>query len=176
MAAFTITKREKYAIWLAGGIIAAFLFVQLVILPFTEKRRLLDRQIAAQTEALDQMQSLEVEYQTIRQATDAAAAGMARRSQGFTLFSFLDTLAGQSGLKDRIAYMKPSTSTQENSPFKVSIVETKLQAITMNQLTAYLYRIETSPNMVRIRRLSISKADQQSGTIDAVLLVETYES
>ena len=53
---------------------------------------------------------------------DAARTNMAGRTSGFTLFSFLDTLAGQAGLKDRIAYMKPSTSILEDSPFKLSIV------------------------------------------------------
>jgi general secretion pathway protein M len=101
---------------------------------------------------------------------------MAGRSSGFTLFSFLDTLAGQVGLKDRIAYMKPSKTTLENTPYTLSVVETKLQNITMKQLTSYLYRIETSNNLVRVKGLSISKTGKQAGTVDAVLLAETFDT
>ncbi len=173
---FTIARREKYAIGLAAGIIAVIIVVQLIISPIVSKRRRLDRQIEAQGSALQDMLALQSEYKSIKNMADAARASVAGRSRGFTLFSFLDNLAGQAGLKDRIAYMKPSTSIQEDGPFKISIVETKLQAITMKQLTAYIYRIETSRNMVRIKRLSITKTGRQAGTIDAVLLVETFET
>jgi hypothetical protein len=101
---------------------------------------------------------------------------MVGRSSGFTLFSFLDTLAGQVGLKDRIAYMKPSKTTLENTAYALSVVETKLQNITMKQLTSYLYRIETSDNLVRVKGLSISKTGKQAGTVDAVLMAETFDT
>lgn len=173
---FTIARREKYAIGLAAGIIAIIIVIQLIISPILNKKRRLDRQIEAQGKTLQDMLELKSEYETIKKMTDAAKTSVAGRNSGFTLFSFLDNLAGQAGLKDRIAYMKPSTSIQEDGPFKISIVETKLQAITMKQLTAYIYRIETSRNMVRIKRLSITKTGKQAGTIDAVLLVETFET
>jgi general secretion pathway protein M len=172
----TIARREKYAIGIAAGIIAIIIVVQLIISPILNKKRRLDRQIEVQGKALQDILELKSEYEAIRKMADAARTSVAGRNRGFTLFSFLDTLAGQSGLKDRIAYMKPSTSIQDDGPFKLSIVETKLQAITMKQLTAYIYRIETSRNMVRVKRLSITKAGRQVGTIDAVLLVETFET
>jgi general secretion pathway protein M len=100
---------------------------------------------------------------------------MRTRPKGFTLFSFLDQLAGQAGLKDNIDYMKPTTTTHENSPYKTSVVETKLKAVTLERLTAYIYMIETSSNMVSLKRLSISKKSKQTGYVDAVLLAETIE-
>ncbi len=173
---FTVTKREKYAVWMAGGLIAAVIVSQVVISPLVDKRRQLNRQLAAQTRALKEMHVLKAEYEGIKKRADAERGKMAGRSQGFTLFSFLDTLAGQVGLKDRIAYMKPSKTTVENSPYSMSVVETKLQNITMKQLTAYLYRIETSENVVRVKGLSISKTGKQAGTVDAVLMAETLDT
>jgi hypothetical protein len=72
--------------------------------------------------------------------------------------------------------MKPSKTTLENTPYNLSVVETKLQNITMKQLTSYLYRIETSHNLVRVKGLSISKTGKQAGTVDAVLLAETFDT
>ena len=51
----------------------------------------------------------------------------------------------------------------------------KLQTITMEQLTTYLYKVETSKNEVNVKRISIAKAGKQAGYIDAVLQVETFE-
>jgi hypothetical protein len=46
----------------------------------------------------------------------------------------------------------------------------------MKELTAYLYGIETSNNLVRIKGLSISKTGKQAGTMDAVLMAETFDT
>jgi general secretion pathway protein M len=174
--AITINKREKYAILLAGAVLFVFVLTQLIIFPFLDKRRTLARQLTAQASTLQEMHLLKSEYEALRESADQAMRNLTQRRAGFTLFSFLDELAGRAGLKDRIAYMKPSTTVQENSPYKVSIVETKLQGVTMKQLTSYLYSIETSMNMVRVTKLSIAKTGQQAGFVDAVLLVETFET
>ena len=71
--------------------------------------------------------------------------------------------------------MKPSKKAQKNSPYKISRVEMKLEAISLEQLTNYLYGIETSQNMVDITKISISKKDKKQGLLTAVLQVETVE-
>ena len=173
---FTITKREKYAIWIAGALIAVVILMQVIIFPLVNKRQQLNRQIEVQTQTLKEMLVLKADYESTKKIADSERGRMAGRSSGFTLFSFLDTLAGQVGLKDRIAYMKPSKTTLENTPYTLSVVETKLQNITMKQLTSYLYRIETSNNLVRVKGLSISKTGKQAGTVDAVLMAETFDT
>ncbi len=83
-----------------------------------------------------------------------------------------DKLARQTGIKDRIAYMKPSSSVQKNGP-KISVVEMKLQAITLEQLIKYLYGMETSDKMVTLKRASFLKKGKDQPAIDAILQVET---
>ena len=51
----------------------------------------------------------------------------------------------------------------------------KLEAISLEQLTNYLYGVETSHNMVDITKISISKKDKKQGLLTAVLQVETVE-
>ena len=172
---FKMTKRERNAVLLAGGVITVFLVLQLIVFPVMDKRELQNRRLSVRTKELKEIQILKAEYETIRQQADRARRSITQRQGGFTLFSFLDRLAGETGLKDNIAYMKPSTSGLDNSPFKLSIVETKLQSVTMEQLTAYIYRIETSPNMVRLKRLSITRKGKEQAYLDAVLLAEAYQ-
>ncbi len=72
----------------------------------------------------------------------------------------MDRLAKKSGVKDSIIYMKPTKKIQKNSPYKLSRVEMKLEAVTLEQLTDYLYGVETSKYMVDIKKISISKKDK----------------
>ncbi len=121
------------------------------------------------------MIALKSEHDAMIQRTDLSKGHFENRTKGFTLFSFLDKLSGKAGIKDHITYMKPSTTVQKNSPYKTSRVEMKLRGLTLQQLTVYLHMVETSKNMVNVKRLSISKSGKQEGVIDAVLQVETSE-
>ena len=170
-----MNKRERYAIMLAAGIIGIFLIATLIVEPFLSKTDQLKKSLHDKAVTLEQMRQLKSEYSTLTQKAEISKALFSRRQKGFKLFSFLDQLAGEAGVKDRISYMKPSTKVQKNSPYKISRVEMKLDAITLKQLTTYLYGVETSKNMVDIKRISISKKDKKQGLLTAVLQVETVE-
>ena len=164
-----------YAVWVASGLIGIFVITQLIIAPVLDKRKRLIREIQVNTKDYKDIRILKKEYEILKKRADTATKSIRTRPKGFTLFSFLDQLAGQAGLKDNIDYMRPSTGTLENSPYKTSVVETKLKAVTLKRLTAYIYMIETSSNMVSLKRLSISKKSKQTGYVDAVLLAETIK-
>ena len=170
-----MNKRERYAIMLAAGVIGIFLVVTFIVEPFLSKTDQLKKSLHDKAVMLEQMRQLQSEYGTLTQKAKVSEALFSRRQKGFKLFSFLDQLAGEAGVKDRISYMKPSTKVQKNSPYKISRVEMKLDAITLKQLTTYLYGVETSKNMVDIKRISISKKDKKQGLLTAVLQVETVE-
>lgn len=170
-----LSKRERYAVYAAVAFISLYIVIELVIGPFMERRNRLERMLQTKRETIQQMRALKAEYESLEGQNLSFKKYFAERPPGFTLFSFLDQLAGEAGVKDNIAYMKPSKSRPENSPFNVSLVELKLQGINMKQLTPYLHKVETSEYMVFLRRISITKTGKE-GLIDAVLQVETFEA
>ena len=174
--AIKLNKREKYSIYAASGFICLFILIQFIVFPFLDKRDRLKRTLQAKTKIYQEILALQSEYEAIQKNAEISRVRFARREKGFSLFSFLDTLAGETGIKDQITYMKPSTSTQKNSQYKISLVEMKLQTITLEQLTEYLHMVETSENMVNVKRISITKATSPEGFINAVFKVETIES
>lgn len=170
-----LTKREKYAVCTALGAICLFVLFQLIVFPLVDKQNRLERAIEAKTEILEKMTALKFEYDAINKNNDRSNNRYRQREKDFTLFSFLDKLSGSAGIKKNITYMKPSTTTQKNSPYKISQVEMKLQGLTLQQLTTYLHMVETSRNMIYINKLSILKTGKDKGFVDAVLQVETSE-
>ena len=169
-----LNKREKYAVSAAGLVVAAFIVFNLVLNPLMEKQQRLRRSVQAKESMLQELLVLTAQYESIRNRSDSVRQRYTRRQKGFTLFSFLDQLAGQVGVKDRIAYMKPSTSAAKDRPYVISMVEMKLQGVTLQQVSAYLYNVETSENDVFVRRLSISRTGKDDTRIDAVLQVEAF--
>lgn len=168
-----LARRERYLVSIGACAIALFLLFQLMIFPFFERRERFQKGVRAKEEALIEIIKLSSEYQTYKKGSQGIQGIIAKRKKGFTLFSFLESAAGQAKVKDHIKYMKPSNS-EGTGPYKESMVEMKLEGITLNQLVGYLYRIESPGNAISIKRISIKENKRESGYLDAILQVLTF--
>jgi general secretion pathway protein M len=170
-----MTKREKYAIYALSGAILLFILIQFIVFPSIDKRKRLKRTLQVKEDALLEMIALKSDYDAIEKRTNLAKERFENREKGFTLFSFLDSLTGKARIKEYVTYMKPSTTVQKDNSYKISQVEMKLKGLTLEQLTTFLHMVETSKNVVYVKRLSISKTGEQESFVDVVLQVETVE-
>jgi general secretion pathway protein M len=169
-----LAKREKYLVALAAGALVVFLLFQFVVFPFFDEKDRLDKGIQIKEDALKQMMMMSARYKAHQSGSESIQDLLSRREKGFTLFSFLDQGAGQAGVKEYIKYMKPSAS-EGTGPYTESMVEMKLEGITLKQLVEYLFRIESPKNLVTIKRISIKENKRESGYLDAVLQVLTVQ-
>ena len=168
-----LKKREKHMLFIASGFIGLFIIFQFIVFPVLDKRTRLNRVVEAKARTLSEIQVLASEFSAIKNRSDDARKRISEKKKGFTLFSFLDRIAGETKLKDRIAYMKPSTLTPKDSPYKISMVEMKLQTITLQQLISYLHKVETDENSIHIKRISIVRTGKDKGTVNAVMEIES---
>lgn len=173
--AIKLNTREKISVGAAGAVVVVFLFCQFLVFPLSDKNDQLTRLIDTREKQLEQIQQLQVAYREASAKSEDTQRQLKTRRKGFTLFSFLETLAGQTGVKSNIAYMKPTSTPQKESEYRLSMVEMKLQEITMSQLLSYLHGIETSRDMIVIKRLSIAKSEQKADLINTIFQVETLE-
>jgi general secretion pathway protein M len=168
-----LARREKYLVSGAACAIVIFCLFQFVVFPFFDKRERLQRGTKVKENELKQIVLLAAEYDAQKRNSQGIGNFLRHRKKGFTLFSYLEREAGSAEVKDRIKYMKPSTS-KGTGPYKESMVEMKLEAVTMEQLVRYLYRIESSENLITIKRISIKQNKKESGYVDAVMQVLTF--
>lgn len=170
-----LSRRERNTVIIGAALLLVFAVFQFLVIPVSNQKKRMEAKLTAKTLELGRVIEMKSEFLRIKQEAQNARLRFERRPAGFSLFSFLDDLAGDAGIKDNIRYMKPSQSVQEGSPYKISRVEMKFQDITMEELTPYLHMVETSPNYVNIKRISISKTRREDTHIDAILEVETLE-
>ena len=168
-----LAKREKYLISLAVIVMVLALVIQLGIMPFVEKREQYNNKVTANQKNLQEMVNLRQEYLVLQQGSDILAQRLAKRPKSFTLFSFLEKAAGEAGVKENIKSMKPSASTTKG-PFKESLVEMKLERITLGQMVGYLKRVEAPDMLVSIKRISIQSNKKETQYLDAILQVLTF--
>lgn len=169
-----LAKREKYVVMIASCFIIIFFLFQLFIFPFFEKRERLQKGILIKKKEFNEMGMLIAEYQTLQSNSKGIDNILAQRKKGFTLFSFLEQEAGAAQIKDHIKSMKPSTS-KGTGPYKELMVEMDLNTLTLRQLVDYLYRIESSHDMILVKRISIAENKKAAGLLDAKLQVMTFE-
>jgi general secretion pathway protein M len=169
-----LAKREKSFVVLAACAIVIFFLFQFFIFPFFDKRERLQRGIKAKRAGLKEMMMLSAEYGAYKKGSQGIKQLLASRQKDFTLFRFLERAAGEAGVKENIKYMKPSAS-KSTGPYKESMVEMKLEAVTLNQLTQYLYRVESPEELITIKRISVKENKKEAGYLDAVLQALTFQ-
>lgn len=168
-----LNRRERLFVYSAAVFLALFILVRFVIIPLTGEQARLEQALTVKKDTLREMVSMSTEVAAASGKLQEARAGLKARDKDFTLFAFLDKLAGETGVKNNITYMKPSTEESEQGDYRLSAVEMKLEAVSLSNLVSYIYKVEMPENMVFIKRLSISRQEQDIGGVDAVLQVIT---
>jgi hypothetical protein len=167
--------REKVILGLVallGGMLLAY---TLIIAPYREKMRVLDRRIAQKTVELKEISALSYEYLEIKRRMEELKEKAGKRGKSFPLFSHLESLAAKTRIKGNIASMKPQSAPM-GEHYKESSVAVKLESITTKQLVDYLLRIENGAGFLRIKNLHLKKRHDNPQYLDATFLVSTYET
>jgi type II secretory pathway component PulM len=171
-----LSRRERIIVSAGASFVALLVLLYVLVFPFLATRSRLRRSIQADQEHLQEMMDLSAEYEALQKDSGGISNIVSTRAKDFTLFSLLEGLAGEVGLKDRIKYIKPSSSSQTQGKYKTASVEMQIADINMQELFEYLYRIEDPKNIVWIKRISIKRHKEKSGFVEATLQVSTVQS
>jgi Tfp pilus assembly protein PilO len=96
-----------------------------------------------------------------------------RESSRGDIFTTLETLASQSGVK--VDSMEPQTAprSEEYEETKVQVV---LKDVSLAQLADYLHRIESAPQLLSIKSLRVRTRPDQSALLDVNFSVSSFKA
>ena len=79
------------------------------------------------------------------------------RGKDFAIFSYLEILAAEAGLKESIQYMRPLALSQEGvqEGFIKKGLEIRLKDVEIDKMVNYIYRIEYSDKMMKIESIHL---------------------
>jgi len=169
----SLSKREKWI--LAGGLIfvVCFLIMKLAVLPFIDSREQLKQALVRKKNELVEINRLQEEYKALQVQEGTIQAQIAGRDPQFSLFTFLDRQAAESGVKKQIQSMKPSVVEGEQN-MDEALVDMKLQKISLKALVDFLLLVESEKFVVFIKRISIQENSAESGLLDVNLQLATF--
>lgn len=166
-----LAKRERFL--LIGGVVLLLFFIFFQLLSSGHKKmRTLEGVNEELEKNLKEMFRLQNQYLTLEARLKLFDERMATRPSDFTLFSYLENLASQVGIKERIDYLKPEEKVVSKK-YRRSLVRVKLRAVTLEQLTRYLYSVENSPHSLEVRRLHITPRYTKQGLLNVTFEVST---
>ncbi len=169
-----LDKREKLTVILGAIFLAGLVLFHFVVMPLITSRSTLQRAVVAKKVELRKIVALQEEYQVVASEVGGIAERVEQRSGDFTLFSFLEKQATTAKVKEQVKYMKPSVDEGEG-PLQNSVVEMKLEKISLVQLVEFLKLVESPANVVSIGRMSIQENGKNDGFLDVVMQILTFE-
>jgi len=157
----------------ALGSILVLLAVSLwIVRPILGRRNKLAVKIEQSEKRFQELINLERLYQEMQAESGRIESSLSQRSKDFTLFAFLEGLAGRDGIKGQIEFMRPSVK-QLSDKHQEEQVEMRFKGVTLERLIPYLYHIETAPEQVRISRLTIRPQQRNPSQLEVSLVVVT---
>ena len=169
-----LEKREKLILLFGIFFVTGFIVLQGVLLPYMEARKTMTRSLSRNESELADIELLRQEYLELKSRQGDIEERLVERTPGFSLFSFLEEQAATTKVKDRVTYMKP-TANEIDEGFNESIVEMKMERVTLDQLVSFLAKIESEEKIVSVQRISIQENGQEEGLLDTVLSIKTFE-
>jgi len=167
-----LPAKERYLVIVVGAFVLGIIVFQLFISGGIRRGKTLQRIIAEKENELAEMRQMCGEYNEMKKEMNDVSKRLSKRDGDFAIFSFLEQTATDLQIRKHIAYMKPSFSSL-GEDYAESIVEVKLNAVTLNQINKYLFEIEKTENLLNIKRLDIKASSQNPGYLDVVFEVST---
>jgi general secretion pathway protein M len=167
-----LQPRER--LFLGGGVavLVLFLFFKVAIDPLFKHSADLDRQIISARRQLAELRTMQQEYQRQKSVVDTINNQL-KQQQNFAIFSRLEEFAGQTGIRNKILYMKPTVSTP-SEVYNEESVEVKMEGVTLEQLVRYLHQVENSPQLLKIKRLEVKPRFDNRQILAATFRVSAF--
>ena len=160
-----LEERDKKTLIIGGAVATVIVLYAFVLSPFlTDLSRKRDL-IPKKERDLVEMKKLRDEYKELQKQLQAAQEAAAKRGP---LLTEIENITKRANLSGKIVSLKPQTGTQTEG-FKESIVEIKLDNITLYDVVNYVYLLEKAT--LRIRKLSFKPRYDNPKLLNATLLV-----
>ncbi len=167
-----LSPREK-TIVIAGLIVLILLFVWFALLnPYFKQMNTLDRRISAHRHSLSRVEKISEQIVQLRQQL----AEVETRKQGNRpLFSQVENLTEQTGVREKLLSMRPQPATNQGK-FRQQLVEIRLEKISLAQLVKLLHAVEYRSGGVQVKSMRVKPRFADRSLLDVNMILMSLES
>ena len=165
-----LDKKQRYIVAVTAAFVLVALIIKLAIFPLWDKKASIRQSLQINQMKLDEVIKLDAEFAGQEAKIAKIKNVLSTRKADFSLFSFLEKKAIQAGVRGNIKYMNSSKGAQ-SAAFEESLIDMKLEKITIKQLGDFLYYAESPADLVRIKRITVNKMKESPEYLSAQLQI-----
>ncbi len=163
-------RTRKHSIALVVSLILILAVFQWGILPLRKHAEDMQVKIVRSRAYLQEMEQLGQRYQRKKKSLERLGVPGLKRPRNFTLFAFVESQATKDGLRTHIAFMRPSKKNLSAERTE-ELVEMRLTGVDLNILVPYLFHMESAPEEVFVKRLTIRSKERNQNMLDVDLVL-----
>ena len=162
-----LEPRDKKTLIIGGAVAGIILFYAFVFSPLTENLSRKRGLIPKKEKALAEMRVLSEQYIELQRRLQQARAAAGQRGP---LLTEIENISKRAALSGKIVSLKPQAGAQTEG-FKESIVEIKLDNVTLYDIVNYVHLLEKA--QLRIRKLAFKPRFDNPKLLNSTLLVSS---
>ncbi|MHC4159685.1 MAG: hypothetical protein ACYSSO_11485 [Planctomycetota bacterium] len=162
-----LTKREKLLASCLVVFTAAWLLFAFIVKPAYERVQTLSRVIPQKEDGLRKLYAESAEFISLSDELNNLREKMASQ-EGFQLLPFLESQIQILSLTDNVEAMKQNVLPLESN-YSQTIVEVKLQNLTLAQLVDFLWQVESQNVLAAVKSLYIRKSAESKDLLDSTI-------
>jgi Tfp pilus assembly protein PilO len=167
----SLSTREKILIYVLSSVAAGALLYTFIISPLLTPKT--DGGVSGGPERLRRMERLSEEYKSVKQDKNQILSQLDNKNENTS--ALIQQCASTNGIEKNIAYTRRSQSTIQNKYNRIT-TDVKIDGVYFQPLVKFLNDIESSPELVRLQYVRITKALKGTNTYDVQLKIDTFTS
>ena len=168
-----LDTKQRYLVSVCAAVVVVALVLTFAVFPMWETRAKMKKSILSQSKKLEEMVKIDADFAAQDAQISRIKNAIASRRADFTLFSYLEKKAVSANVKGSIKQMSSMQGVKSPS-FEETLIDLKLEKITIKQLTEFLYQVESPSEMIKIKRITVNKMKESPDYISAQLLIASY--
>jgi general secretion pathway protein M len=166
-----MNERERKLVIFGGGGLAIFVLLYFLLPAFFSAEE--TGTVGKQRDDLNAIMQLYKDFSNVRAEYQRIETAINSQS-GFSILTELENLASTAEIKNNIESMESRTKPN-NEYFRELAVDVRLVKITLKQLLQFLYSVEYSEKVLRVKKLHIEARYDNPDLLNAELEVSTFK-
>ncbi len=166
-----LSERERYIVF-GSAIGISVLIIIIIITSSLASLHRMEKKIARLESDLKKMESIRGRFIDIEREIERLEGIIKRTGKNFSITTYLEKLAEENNIK--ITSVSEKTAPP-NDLYKERLVEVNLRRIYLKNLVEFLYQIENSPQLLRIKSLQIRPNYSNPMYLNVIFNVSTFE-
>ncbi len=167
-----LARREKL---LVGGLvifIASWSLFTVAVKPALTRLETLGRVIPENQQELEKVRAISEKYLLLSSRLDNLHSNIASQKEAIELLPFLESLIEECGLTKNLDTMKRDV-LQIDSNYSETIVEVRLESLSLGKLVDFLYKVESSQVRARTKSIYIKRNMANKNLLDSVVEIHS---